>query len=456
MLERVLGIGKTGNRFVDRNKGIVMETYDLKDSGVEWLGSIPIHWGVDRLKDVSHLRDEKTAIKSSDEDYLELEDLSQWTGKILKKRNTLEVASQINVFYEGDVLFGKLRPYLAKYAYVDFNGKCTGEILAIKPTRIYGGFLAYYVGSKHFINHCDNFAYGAKMPRINWNTQMGIFPIPIPPVFEEQKAIADYLDKACQNIDKTIALKQQQLDKLEAYRKSVIHEAVTKGLDKTVPMKDSGVNLFGNIPQAWRMQRIKDIVKTKITDGPHETPQLEESGIPFISAEAIKGDKIDFNKKRGFISQELHEIYSKKCKPQKFDIFIIKSGATTGNVAYVETDIEFNIWSPLALVRCKETLADYKFIYYQFLGDVFKKQIELSWSFGTQENIGMGVLGRIKISLPPIDEQKEIVRYLDNICGKINKTKEITENQIKTLTQYRQSLIHECVTGKKRVYQGTN
>jgi type I restriction enzyme S subunit len=281
------------------------------------------------------------------------------------------------------------------------------------------------------------------------------FAIALPPI-EEQKLITDYLDKACQNIDKTIALKQQQLDKLEAYRKSVIHEAVTKGLDKTVPMKDSGVNLFGNIPQAWRMQRIKGIVKTKITDGPHETPQLEESGIPFISAEAIKADKIDFNKKRGFISQELHEIYSKKCKPQKFDIFIIKSGATTGNVAYVETDMEFNIWSPLAVVRCQETLADYKFIYYQLLGDVFRKQVELSWSFGTQENIGMGVLGRIKISLPPLHEQKEIAKYLDDVCGKINETKEITKNQIKTLTQYRQSLIHECVTGKKRIYQGTN
>ncbi len=97
-------------------KGTVMQAYELKDSRVDWMGSIPIHWGIDRLKDVSHLRDEKTATKSSDEDYLELEDLSQWTGKILNKRNTLEVASQVNIFYEGDVLFGKLRPYLAKYS----------------------------------------------------------------------------------------------------------------------------------------------------------------------------------------------------------------------------------------------------------------------------------------------------------------------------------------------------
>ena len=203
------------------------KTVPMKDSGFEWLGDIPIHWGIDRLKDVSHLRDEKTATKSSDEDYLELEDLSQWTGKILNKRNTLEVASQVNIFYKGDVLFGKLRPYLAKYAHVNFDGKCTGEILAINPIRIYGGFLAYYVGSKHFINHCDNFSYGAKMPRINWNTQMGIFPIPIPPLFEEQRAIADYLDKACTNIDKTKETIAKQIKTLTQYRQSLIHECVT-------------------------------------------------------------------------------------------------------------------------------------------------------------------------------------------------------------------------------------
>ncbi|WP_263459158.1 restriction endonuclease subunit S [Bathymodiolus platifrons methanotrophic gill symbiont] len=305
---------------------------------------------------------------------------------------------------------GKLQ--LAKYFYANFDGKCTGGILPIQPLKIDGTFLAYYIGSRHFINHCDNFSYGAKMPRINWNSQMGTFPIPVPSLVAEQKAIANYLDNACQKIDQTIELKQQQLKKLEAYRKSVIHEAVTKGLDKSVPMKDSGITLFGKIPQAWRMHRIKGIVKTKITDGPHETPQLEESGIPFISAEAIKADKIDFNKRRGFISQELHEIYSKKCKPQKFDIFIIKSGATTGNVAYVDTDLDFNIWSPLAIVRCQKTLANYKFIYYQLLGDVFRKQVELSWSFGTQKNIGMGVLGRIKISLPPLHEKKDIAIYL--------------------------------------------
>jgi type I restriction enzyme S subunit len=210
--------------------------------------------------------------------------------------------------------------------------------------------------------------------------------------------------------------------------------------------QDSGFQWIGRIPLMWQVERIKRLVSQKITDGPHETPTLEEEGIPFISAEAIKSEKIDFDKKRGFISLEQHEIYSKKCKPQRNDIFIIKSGATTGNVAYVDTDIEFNIWSPLAVVRCDEKKAYYKFVFYQLLSDVFRKQVELSWSFGTQENIGMGVIGRINLVIPPIIDQYRIASYLDKTCAAIDKAIEAKQKQIETLDALRKSIIHKAVT----------
>jgi len=198
----------------------------MKDSKVEWLGSIPKHWSLDRLKDVSTLRDKKTRLKSDINDYIELEDISQWTGKITNKKNTLNVASDVIKFHKGDVLFGKLRPYLAKVALAKFEGKCTGEILAIQPTFVLGSFLSYYLISNNFINHCNNFSYGAKMPRINWNTQMGTFPISFPDK-AEQKVIADYLEKACEQIDKTKTVIESQITKLTQYRQSLIHECVT-------------------------------------------------------------------------------------------------------------------------------------------------------------------------------------------------------------------------------------
>ena len=214
----------------------------------------------------------------------------------------------------------------------------------------------------------------------------------------------------------------------------------------SILMKDSNNILIGDIPNNWNIKRIKDIVKIKISDGPHSTPTLELEGIPFISAEAIKNNKLDFNKKRGFISEEAHREYSKKCKPQRNDIFIIKSGATTGNVAYVDTDIEFNIWSPLAVVRCNEYEAHYKFVYYQLLSDIFRKQVELSWSFGTQENIGMGVLGRLFITIPPFYEQKQIADFLDKATLQIDDAIKTKEKQLKTLEALKKSIIHKAVT----------
>ncbi len=319
---------------------------------------------------------------------------------------------------------------LAKYAYVDFNGKCTGEILAIEPTRIYGSFLAYYVGSKHFINHCDNFSYGAKMPRINWNTQMGIFPIPIPPLFEEQKAIADYLDQACQSIDKTIALKQQQLDKLEAYRKSVIHEAVTKGLDKTIAMKDSGVDWLRNIPTHWKIKRIKDIADLKSGNTLTSLQIQSEGRYPVYGGNGL----------RGYTETYTHEGYK---------VLIGRQGDLCGNINYVN-GVYF---ATEHAVVCNPHYDLNVFWFGELLRAMNLNQYS---NAAAQAGLALGKIKNLKIPLPPKNERVAIEIYLKKVCKNLDATKSIMENQIKTLAQYRQSLIHECVTGKKRVYQVTH
>src|SRR5690625_3266498 len=169
--------------------------------------------------------------------------------------------------------------------------------------------------------------------------------------------------------------------------------------------KDSSL---GKIPEKWMVVSIKRVLATKITDGPHETPSLREEGIPFISAEAIKNGKIDFDLMRGYISREIHNIYKKKCLPQKHDIFIVKSGATTGNVAMVEMEKEFNIWSPLALVRANSQKVLPKYLYFQISSLVFREQVETRWNYGTQQNIGMNILENLLITLPDLKEQKKI------------------------------------------------
>jgi len=210
--------------------------------------------------------------------------------------------------------------------------------------------------------------------------------------------------------------------------------------------KNSGVEWIGEIPSSWNLISIKHLVSTKITDGPHETPTWVDKGIPFLSVESVQNNKLYFERKRGYITKELHEEYSKKCKPQRDDIFIVKSGSTTGKSTIVETDEEFNIWSPLCIVRPDKKKVLPKFIFSSIQSFYFRRFVELGWSFGTQPNIGMGVIENIKLVIPSLSEQKKIVSFLDTKTSLIDSLIEKTQRKIKLLKEKRSSIINEVVT----------
>ena len=180
-----------------------------------------------RFKDVAGLRKEKTDEKSEVEDYLELEDIEKETGRIISYRDSLEVESKIIKFYAGDVLFGKLRPYLEKYHIPEKDGKCTGEILAFNPIKINNKFLKYCLASPWFIDYVNAISYGAKMPRVNWEKQLGYIYLPLPENMREQEKIGEYLEKMNNDFITIIDFLNEQIRTLEEYRKSLIHECVT-------------------------------------------------------------------------------------------------------------------------------------------------------------------------------------------------------------------------------------
>jgi type I restriction enzyme, S subunit len=200
------------------------------------------------------------------------------------------------------------------------------------------------------------------------------------------------------------------------------------------------------LPAHWKRAPIKYLVATRITDGPHETPEFVDEGIPFLSAEAVKNCKLDFTKKRGCITRSLHEIYSKKCLPQNGDVFMVKSGNTTGAIAIVETDEEFNIWSPLALIRANKEKLLPRFVFYSMCADYFKTSVELSWSQGTQPNIGMGVIENLHVPLASVEEQRNIISFLDYETAKIDTLIEKQQQLIKLLKEKRQAVISHAVT----------
>lgn len=209
--------------------------------------------------------------------------------------------------------------------------------------------------------------------------------------------------------------------------------------------KDSGVDWIGEIPESWGLTAVKNLLAIPITDGPHTTPILYEDGIPFISAEAVKNNRLDFSKKRGFISLKDHNEFCKKYRPKRNDIYMVKSGATTGNIAMVDTDIDFSIWSPLAVFRVSYRLIP-KFLFFALQSLYFRKSVELKWSFGTQQNIGMGVLSNLPLVYPNIEEQQTIANFLDDKTAKIDQTIAIKQKEIELLKERRQILIQKAVT----------
>ncbi|TXC78769.1 restriction endonuclease subunit S [Luteibaculum oceani] len=220
-----------------------------------------------------------------------------------------------------------------------------------------------------------------------------------------------------------------------------------KGYDS---YKESGIDGIGSIPKGWHRTKLKNLVCQRITDGPHETPEWTDNGVPFISAEAIRINVIDLAYKRGYISEEQHAIYSKKSKVQKGDILFCKSGSTTGKSAYVDIEEEFGIWSPLAIIRASKEKADGRFLFSFIQSSVFKYQVETNWTFGTQPNIGMGALENLWIAFPEsMQEQTQIAKYLDYKTQQIDDLIAKKEQLIKLLEEERTALINELVTGKK-------
>ena len=274
----------------------------------------------------------------------------------------------------------------------------------------------------------------------------------VPPI-DEQDMIVSYLDKVTSKIDEAIAQQQKMIDLLNERKRIIINNAVTKGLNPDVPMKDSGVDWIGEIPEHWEVMKTLFTLSMPITDGPHETPLLYEDGIPFVSAEAVSmgNGGINFNHIRGYISKTFYDECCKKYTPQRYDIYMIKSGATTGKVAIVETDVKFTIWSPLAVFRCNQQIMNPYYLFFVLQSKFYQLQVQLGWSYGTQQNIGMRTLEKLKVTVPPVCEQVMIANKIKEKLVPINNAIKIANEQITLLYERKQLIINNVVMGKVKV-----
>jgi type I restriction enzyme S subunit len=380
-------------------------------------------------------------------DFITLEHINSITGNLVSEFEWQKKKSEDYYLFEpGDILFGKLRPYLRKYLQVDRKGCCGTDLIVLRPNHdVQSRYLYYFLHSEDFIQYTDANSHGVKMPRSSWQKiSSANFRLPS---IREQNAIVEFLDRETKEIDRLIDKKERLIDLLEEKKQTLITELVS-GKRSDSELTDVKGDWIGQIPADWTNLRLKRWLDQQIKDGPHETPEYVEEGIPFLSADSVRDGKIDFDRRQGNISEELHKEYQRKVSPKKHDIFLVKSGATTGKMAMVRTEKDFSIWSPIAVIRADKDVIKPKFLYYALKSDYAQAQIEKSWSDGTQENLGMGDLERINIIAPSISEQEKIVGEIEEESQKIEELSEKIQEGIDRLKEYRTALITNAVTGQ--------
>lgn len=421
-----------------------------KNSDAEWLGNIPSTWALLKMKYL--FRDISIKGKPNSELLSVTQDQGVVPRTWVENRMVMPSGALHTFKYisKGDFAIS-LRSFEGGLEYCHHDGIISPAYTVLKASKnICNDYYKYLFKSSSFISELQTSVVGIRQGKnISYDLLCNSI-IPIPTI-NEQAAIAYFLDKKTALIDQAVEIKQKQIELLKERKQILIQEAVTRGLNSNVRMKDSGVEWIGEIPEHWKVAAIKYFLDIPICDGPHTTPEILDEGIPFISAESIKNGEIDFSKKRGFISHKDHLLFCKKYKPKYEDVYMVKSGATTGNVAIVRTENEFSIWSPLAVFRANKYILSPHYLYYALQVPYFRKGVELKWSFGTQQNIGMGVLSNLPFVIPPLNEQNAIIDFIAKVHKPVENSILIKEQEIQKLFEYKSTLINSAVTGKIKV-----
>ncbi|MBY4972488.1 restriction endonuclease subunit S [Streptococcus suis] len=405
----------------------------MKDSGNPWIREIPGDWFEKKLRYLVELRGEKS-VTTDYKKYVGLENIMSQTGQYVQ--TGIEVDLTENLTFEvGDILFGKLRPYLRKYWRAEFSGTASSEFVIIKGSSLNLNFLFWAIQSDSFINDVDSSTYGSKMPRASWEYMKNI-KLPFPESIEEQSKIADFLDKKVAQLDKVKNLLEEQIKTLEDYRQSLIYETVTKGLDKTVSFKEVDNKWISVIPSDWEERKLRYLAQTRnekiLTENSDSYVGLENitprTGL-YIETES----EVDLTEN---ISFKQGDILFGKLRPYLRKFWKAEFDGTASS--------EFIIF--------KDSILDLEFLYWAIQSDSFVNDVNSSTYGSKMPRASWEYIKEIKIPFPVSqNEQKSIVKFLNEKVVQINQMIAIKKEQIENINKQRQTLIYDYVTGKRRV-----
>lgn len=417
---------------------------EMKDSGTAWLGMIPKDWELSKISSIYELRTQKV----SDKDYPPLSVTMNGIVPQLDSAAKTNAHDDRKLVKKGDFAINSRSDRRGSCGVSEYDGSVSLINTVMKPRDEMNP--DYYNWLFHTIQFADEFyKWGHGIVDDLWTTNwqdMKYIDIPVP-TLDEQKVIADYLNKAIPEIDALHTDIEKQIETLEEYKKSIITEAVTKGLDPDVEMKDSGIELIGQIPNEWKISRLGWISK-KIGDGIHGTVTFEdgETNFYFINGNNIKKRNIAIKDNTQRITERIYNTYKTNLTTHTI---LISLNGTIGNLAFYNNE-NVLLGKSVGFIELKEEY-NREYIYYLLQANYIKTIFELSFAGTTINNLSLQTLRKTNVLLPPKTEQKKIVKYLDKKCAEIDGAIEEKKEQLDTLEQYKKSVIYEYVTGKKEV-----
>lgn len=431
--------------------------YDkYKDSGIAWIGEIPEHWEVRKLKNVCSTNNASLSDKTSKEfefDYVDIGSVSFELGIHKTEKYTFQNAPSRarKIARLGDIIVSTVRTYLRAIDIINSEEKekyiySTGFAVLSPLKNILSEFMIYICRSEYFTNQVSIYSTGINYPSIN-DTALKMINI-VMPHLSEQQSIAYYLDQKCGEIDELITLQEEMITKLQSYKQSVITEAVTKGLDKNVPLKDSGIEWIGEIPEHWTFTVFKKFLSEPMQYGANEPAEECNYNDPrYIRITDIKDD----GTLRDDTFKSLPLEKAKEYMLNKGDLLFARSGATVGKTFLYKEDYAACFAGYLIKARCNKNVLLPNFVFYYTLSNVYQNWKNSIFIQSTIQNIGADKYSVMPIIVPSLSEQQSIADYLDQKCSEIDELISIKQQKIEKLKDYKKSLIFECVTGKRKV-----
>lgn len=365
----------------------------------------------------------------------------------MKKDGGLDVVSTSEglksnkvVFATGDVLYGKLRPYLNKHAVVSFSGIASTDICVFRSKGVMDPKLFdYYLNVPQVMDYAVERSKGINLPRIS-PTDLGLMPIPIPPA-AEQRRIVTTIESLFAKLDRAKELVQASMDSFAERKAAILHQAFRGELTRKW-RRERGNEVCGK----WGNDKLKDIC-IKITDGTHRSPRNTATGdYMYVTAKNIKENGVSLENITYITKEEHDEIY-KRCNVEKGDVLYIKDGATTGIATVNMIDKEFSLLSSVALLKPNREKVDAKYLAYNLNSAETKARMLSNLSGNAITRLTLNKIQSSEIVRPLLEEQQEIVRILDELLEQESKAAELAD-ALQQIDQMKQTILAKAFRGE--------